>query len=231
LPAPNDPVAALKAKLGAGKGVRFSDVTSLVQDSEKTTFLRRTGKLQFGRSGIAASDITSDFKRHTGGILSYMHFAASGRTIWIGGTAYTTMGYEIPEGKKWVRDPLRMTGGMTALYSQVINPAEPATLKVLLKGRKQGRTYSGKITERALAKVSPWFRATSPLGADETVITYRLTLGRDNLPKTLVTSHPAASHVAEGVEVGDGVFSTETRYSGWGSRVRVSAPPRSQVAG
>jgi hypothetical protein len=30
---------------------------------------------------------------------------------------------------------------------------------------------------------------------------------------------------------GDGKFSTETRYTGWGSRVRISAPPKSETAG
>ncbi|MGN9836716.1 hypothetical protein ACTMTI_01205 [Nonomuraea sp. H19] len=229
-----DPVAALKAKLGAGKGVTFTDVTSLVQGSETITFLRRTGKLQFSKSGIAASDITADYKRYQGGIFDYMTNAKSGRTIWLGGKSYTTspMLGEVPEGKKWVNDPLGTTGGGIGTVAQLVNPAEPTTLKVLLKGKKQGRTYSGKITYSALAKVSPWFRATSPFSEKEkTVIEYRLTLGADNLPKQLVTAHLAASHVAEGVAVGDGKFSTETRYTGWGSRVRISAPPKSQTAG
>ncbi|WP_433437656.1 hypothetical protein [Nonomuraea sp. CA-141351] len=232
--APADPVRALKAKLVAGKGVKFTDVTSLLQDSEKTTFLKRTGTMQFGKSGISASDITADYTRYQGGIFDHMYNLKSGRTIMIGDKSYTTspMLGEVPEGKKWARDILGTTGGWVGTFSQLVNPAEPATLKALLRGKKQGRTYSGKITYSALAKVSPWFRASSPFSSKEkTVITYQLTLGSDNLPSKLVTSHLASSHVAEGVEVGDGRFSTETRYTGWGSRVRISAPPKNQIAG
>ncbi|MEV1166898.1 hypothetical protein [Nonomuraea sp. NPDC049784] len=232
--APADPVRALKAKLVAGKGVKFTDVTSLLQDSGKVTFLRRTGTLQFGRSGIAASDITADYTRYQGGIFDYMYTLKSGRTIMVGGRSYSTspMFGELPDGKKWAKDVICMTGGWLGTFSQVVNPAEPATLKVLLKGKKQGRTYSGKITYGALAKVSPWFRVSVPFSSKEkTVVTYQLTLGPDNLPSKLVTSHLASSHVSEGVEVGDGRFSTETRYKGWSSRVSISAPPKNQIAG
>ncbi|RVX47314.1 hypothetical protein EDD27_10244 [Nonomuraea polychroma] len=229
----SDPLAALKSKLRAGKGVTFTEATSHVDDTGTTTFLKRTGKMQFGKSGIVASDITADFKRYQGGIFDHMYRLRSGRTIWVGGKTYSTapMLHEVPEGKKWVREPLGTTGGWLGTFAQVVNPAEPATLKVLLKGKKQGRTYSGKITYSALAKVSPWFRVSSPFSEKEkTVIEYKLTLGADNLPKKLVTSHLASSHVAEGVEVGDGKFSTETRYERWGARVSISAPPKSQVA-
>ncbi|WP_345557732.1 hypothetical protein [Nonomuraea rosea] len=229
-----DPLQALKAKLGAGKGVKFTDVTSLLQDSEKTTFLRRTGKAQFGKSGIVASDISADVRSHTGGIFDYMQNVTSGRTIWMGKKSYSTAPFfsAVPEGKKWVREPIATTGGWTGTYSQLVNPAEPATLKVLLKGKKQGRSYSGKLTYAALEKVSPWFRASLPLGrGDKTVLEYELTLGPDNLPRRLVTAHLAASHVAENVAVGDGKISTETRYTGWGAKVRISAPPKGQTAG
>ncbi|MEV6034738.1 hypothetical protein AB0L65_26525 [Nonomuraea sp. NPDC052116] len=229
-----DPVKALQGKLKVGKGVKFTDVTSLLQDSEKITFLRRSGKWQFGKKGIAASDITTDYNKHTGGIFDYMYSLSGGRTIWVDGKSWTThpMYGEVPNGKKYLVDPLRMTGSYIGTFSQLVNPAEPATLKVLLKGKKQGRTYSGKLTYAALAKASPWFRASSPLSeGDKTVVEYRLMLGPDNLPRKLLTSHLASSHVADGVEVGDGRFSTETSYSGWGSKVSVSAPPKSQVAG
>ncbi|MBF8185408.1 hypothetical protein ITP53_06580 [Nonomuraea sp. K274] len=222
-----DPVKALKAKLGTGKGVTFTDVTSLLEDSKKTTFLRRKGKLQFDKSGVVASDITTDHKKHTGGLFDDMRPVSSGRSIWVGGKVYSTdpMVGSVPKGKKWGKDLMPMPGGFSGVYSQVVNPAEPATLKALLKGERNGRTYSGKISYSDLAKVSPWFRAAMPLSRGDTaVISYRLTLDARNLPQRLVAAHLAAIHVLEGVDAGDSRFSTETRYSGWGSRVRITAP-------
>lgn len=230
--AATDPVKALKAKLGAGKGVKFTDVTSLVDD-ETTPFLKRKGALQFGAKGIAASDISSTYTEHSGGLFDHMNFVPSQRTIRIGKVGYST-GDEIygpPEGKKWIKDPLAMTGGRIGWYSQVVNPAEPATLGVLVKGRKKGRTYTGTITYRALAKVSPWFRATRPFSSnDNTRVKYTLILGADNLPRKLVTSQPASAFFDKVVEPGNAGFSTETSYAGWGSRVRITAPPKSETA-
>ncbi|MFB4266465.1 hypothetical protein [Nonomuraea sp. GTA35] len=229
--APADPVKALQAKLKAGKGVKFRDVTSLLQNGDKITFLWRTGKWQFGGKGVVASDITAEYKQYGGAIFDYMRGLKGGRTIWVNGKSWTTHPVgEVPEGKKYEKDFLGMTGGHVGTYSQLVNPAEPATLKVLLKGVKKGRTYSGTLTPAALWKVSPWFRASStPNQGARTVVRYKLTLGPDYLPRKLVTSHPAASHVGPGIEVGDGLFSTETTYTAWGSKVGISAPPKGET--
>ena len=45
-----DPVKALKSKFVAGKGVKFTDVATLVEFTGNTTFLKRTGSFQFGRA-------------------------------------------------------------------------------------------------------------------------------------------------------------------------------------
>jgi hypothetical protein len=230
--APADPVRALQAKLKAGKGVKFRDVTSLLQNNDKITFLWRAGKWQFGKKGVVASDITAEYKQYGGAMFDYMRGLKGGRTIWVNGRSWTTHPVgEVPEGKKYEEDFLGMTGGHVGTYSQLVNPAEPATLKVLLKGKKQGRTYTGRLTSAVLEKVSPWFRASFPFNrGDRTVLRYELTLGPDSLPRKLVTSHLAASHVSGGIEVGDGRFRVETTYTAWGSKVSISAPPRSEIA-
>ncbi|GAA2210655.1 hypothetical protein GCM10009850_061140 [Nonomuraea monospora] len=219
-PAHADPVKALQVKLKAGKGVKFRDVTSLLQNNDKITFLWRTGKWRLGGKGVVASDITADYTQYGGAMFDYMRGLKGGRTIWVNGRSWT-----YAPGGRSEEDFLGLTGGHVGAYSQLVNPAEPATLKVLLKGAKKGRTYSGRLTQATLWKVSPWFRASSTFfqGA-RVVVRYKLTLGPDHLPRKLVTSHPAASHVGAGIEVGDGRFSTETTYTGWGSEVRISAP-------
>ncbi|WP_157548268.1 hypothetical protein [Nonomuraea candida] len=225
--APADPVKVLQGTLKPGKGVRFSDVTSLVADSETTTFLRRTGKWQFGKKGIAASDITADAKRYSGGVFNRLYAVDGGRTIWIGGKSWTSHRTDVytPEDGKFTKEPLGSTGAYTGTYGQLVNPAEPATLKVLLKGEKKGRMYSGKIGYATLAKVSPWFRASLPFGGDaDTILTYELTLGADNLPHKLVTSRQAVDNVPT-----DGRFKTVTSYTGWGSKVSVAPPPKDRM--
>ncbi|MEV0824438.1 hypothetical protein [Nonomuraea rubra] len=230
--APADPVKALQAKLKAGKGVKFRDVTSLLQNNSEITFLWRTGKWQFGKKGVVASDITAKYKQYGGAMFDYMRGLKGGRTIWVNGRSWTTHPVgEVPEGKKYEEDFLGLTGSHVGTYSQLVNPAEPATLKVLLKGDKLGRTYQGKLSYTVLEKVSPWFRASLPRSqGDRTVLHYELTLGSDNLPRKLVTSHSAASHVSAGIEVGDGRFRVETTYTAWGSKVSISAPPKGETA-
>ncbi|UBU14534.1 hypothetical protein [Nonomuraea gerenzanensis] len=231
-PAQADPVRALRAELRAGKGVKFRDVTALLQNKAKIAFLWRAGTWQFGKQGVVASDITATYKQYDGAMFDYMRGLKGGRTIWVNGSSWTTHPVgEAPEGGTFEKDPFGMTGGQVGTYSQLVNPAEPATLKILLQGRKQGRTYAGRLSYAVLAKVSPWFRASFPFHqGDRTVLRYELTLGPDNLPRRLVTSHPAASHVSAGIEVGDGRFRVETTYTGWGSKVSITAPPKSRIA-
>ncbi|MET8046759.1 hypothetical protein ABZU75_04090 [Streptosporangium sp. NPDC005286] len=112
---------------------------------------------------------------------------------------------------------------------------EPATLKALItKGKRTGRTYSGTISFGALEKVSPWLRNAGPIRLSKeekaAVLRFTLTLGTNGLPQRLVTVYPQRTH--GGTEPGreDRRLSVETRYTGWGSRVTVKAPPASEVA-
>ena len=61
------------------------------------------------------------------------------------------------------------------------------------------------------------------------MLRFRLTLGSDQLPQRLVTVYPGSTHVSAAVAE-DRQVSVETRYTGWGSRVTVKAPPASKVA-
>lgn len=228
LAAPADPVKALQKTLKPGKGVTFRDATSLVNDSGTTTFLRRTGKWRSGKKGIAASDITAQVKKYSGGVFDRLYAVDGGRTIWIGGKSWTTHKIDVfsPGDGTFAKEPLGSTGSYTGSYGQLVNPAEPATLKVLLKGKKKGRTYSGKIGYATLRKVSPWFRASLPFGggAGDAVLTYALTFGPDNLPRKLVTARQAVDNVPT-----DGRFQMVTTYTGWGSRVSIAPPPKNRI--
>src|ERR1044071_5972872 len=57
--APADPVKALKSQFVPGKGVRFTDLTTMIEDGKGRPYLRRTGSFQFGRGGGARPPLSS----------------------------------------------------------------------------------------------------------------------------------------------------------------------------
>jgi hypothetical protein len=232
--APADPVEALQKLYVAGKGVKFTDATSLVGFSGTIPFLKRQGTLVFGGKGIAASDVRATFTPRTGLIFNALRLPLKERTIKVGAKSWLSdvaLAEELPKGKSWLRDPFGRNAGFSGWYGQTANAAEPATLKALLAaGSRKGRTYTGSITFAALSKVSPWLRSSHlipPKGKDK--LRFELTLGPNGLPQRLVTSYAGTVHLTETVAE-DNRFSTETRYTGWGARTRVAAPPAAQVA-
>ncbi|MEV0974605.1 hypothetical protein [Microtetraspora glauca] len=232
--APADPIKALKGQFVAGKGVKFTDRTTLTGDGTNVLILRRTGSFQFGRSGIVASDIsakagaTSDEPAATA-----IARLTPERTIRIGTTSYTSGGVlaeKLPKGKVWYKDPQGMAAGGSGWFGQIVNVAEPATLQTLLRSAKKSHTtYSGTITFGKLAKISPWFRASLRIWSKDTAVAkYSITMNRDGLPQRLTTSYPATglfdSNGWEGKTI-----SVETRFTDWGGKVSIKAPPASKV--
>ncbi|WP_433259431.1 hypothetical protein ACQPYK_50235 (plasmid) [Streptosporangium sp. CA-135522] len=232
-----DPVTALKSQFVAGNGVKFTDVATLVEFAGNTTFLKRTGSFQFGKAGIVASDVnakrTSDDPEMPISFLGML--ARPERTIRIGTTSYYSGGaWAPPKGKTWIKHPHGMNAGFSGWYGQLVNAAEPATLKVLItKGKRTGRTYTGTISFGALEKISPWLRNAGLTGLSNgdkaAVLRFRLTLGADRLPQRLTTVYPGSTHVSAAVAE-DRHVSVETHYTAWGSRVSVKAPAAREVA-
>ncbi|GGL28130.1 hypothetical protein [Planomonospora parontospora] len=233
-----DPVKVLKSQFAAGKGVKFTDVTTTTEFAGSTSFLKRTGSFQFGRTGIVASDVTTKI---TTDELSWVspsvlwRLGESERTIRIGTDSYYSGSTWKPsKGKTWIKHQDGMTAGLSGWSSQLVNPIEPATLKVLItKGKRTGRTYSGKISFGALAKVSPWLRNADliKMSGEEKreVLRFTLTLGTNGLPQRLVTVYPQKTHGGKEAGHEDRRLSVETRYTGWGSRVSIKAPPASKT--
>ncbi|MEV0825064.1 hypothetical protein [Nonomuraea rubra] len=237
--APADPVKALKSRVIAGQGVKVTDVTSYVDMEGKTAFLRRTGVLQYGEpvkggtGTVAAADLRSTYIPHEGPVFDAIdNLLGDERTITVGRYSYTK-GAKLfgvtQKGKSWVKLKRTLPGGVSGMYSQYVNAAEPATLQALIKhGERTGRTYKGTVDEAALWKASPWYRAATLVKPKDGTLQYELTLGTNGLPQRLVTSHPAKEHWAESL-VNDDIITIDTRYSGWGGKVRVTVPPKNQV--
>ncbi|GAA3137357.1 hypothetical protein [Streptosporangium carneum] len=237
-----DPVAALKKQLRSGHGVKYSDITKVQSADIRQVLGDRQGTLQFGASGISASDQTTKLRIKASDIEALVGdsedekakglrgLAKPERVVRIGNTTYISGGFfgeYLPEGKTWLRLP-GANLGILGTTGQPINPAEPATLKALLAHAvtKRPGSYSGKITQGELYKVSPWYRATAiykPSGkAAKSVLNWKLFVGGDQLPQRLTTTYSRGGR--------DNIVTIDTRYSGWGSPVSVKAPPADQVA-
>ncbi|WP_188191047.1 hypothetical protein [Nonomuraea sp. SYSU D8015] len=238
--APKDPVVAVKKQMAPGKGVKFTERTTLDIDGDREIFVRRSGTLQFGKSGVAASDITGKFnisQKDLGPnpdeapeLLKAL--ARPERTIRVGTTSYMSGGLwatVLPEDKTWLKYPKGPTGGITGVYGQPLNLAEAATLKTLLKGAKPvGGGYAGKVTVGDLWKVSPWYRASMlekpSKKALKSTISWRMTLDSAGLPTRLVSTFPVVV-----VSEGKGTVSVDTRLTDWGTAVEIKAPPADEV--
>jgi hypothetical protein len=195
--AATDPVKALKARLAPGKGVKFTDVSTVEAPTGKSVFLKRAGTLEFDKKGIKAVDVSSKYQLLTDPVLSDVaSIVGQERAITVGKVSYSTGGNlrrDIPEGV-FIKLPKRYSGGLGGTFSQPMNPADLPTLTALISaGHRSGHTFTGKMTFARLAKVSPWYRESwlSPDSHKNLSVEYRLTLGSGNLPQKIVTTFPA----------------------------------------
>ncbi|MEQ4715117.1 hypothetical protein [Nonomuraea sp. B19D2] len=216
--APVDPVKALKKQFVPGHGVRISEKTRLTVNGKSSGATTRTsGTFEFGKTGVVASDV----KNHaTGSDKSLAALFTPPRTITVGGYSYLQGGAfseDLPEGKTWVRYPGQASGGT---YNQVIDIFDPKVLKAIVSHAKsfKGGTYKGALTYKELAKVYGG-KLSGPLGKIK--IEYALK----------VNSKGLATQLTSGWTMDLGVLGktrsvTETRYTGWGSRVKIKAPDK-----
>ncbi|MEU4829762.1 hypothetical protein [Streptosporangium sp. NPDC023615] len=243
-----DPVAALTRRFKPHRGVRLAENTKIVGEGKKyrAIFTRRAGTLEFGSKGLVASDLTTRFTvpaKSDGGLGLAGVFAPS-RTISVRGTAYTSGGLftdSMPEGKKWLRTP-GAPSSLVSAVQQIISTVEPGTLRATLArtaARRPGGTWdgtrttvhSGTITLAELFKVSPAVRAmlgTRPTGRSATLpVTWKIYLGSDQLVRRVVSSYTESTRGLNSTEL---TYVNDTRYTGWGSKVTIKAPPADQVA-
>lgn len=243
-PAAKDPVAAVKKQFVAGKGVKFSESTKAIQGRMRGIVTRRSGTYQFGNTGVAASDITGSFNIKALGPIDADDDEAKAlkalgtpeRTITVGKTSYMSGGIwaeALPEDKTWLKVPNAPFSGLTGIYGQPLNLTEAATLKTLFKGAKPAQGgYAGKITVGELRRISPSFRGNLLLGTPskttaKVAISWKLTVDAKGLPSRLVTTFPMSA-LSSGAD-DKSSLSVETKYSGWGSAVTITAPPTDQV--
>ncbi|MEU0570375.1 hypothetical protein ABZ297_33995 [Nonomuraea sp. NPDC005983] len=239
--APKNPVAAVQKQLVPGTGMKWTERTTLTSNNVRNIFVRRSGTVQFSKTGVAASDTTgklnltaSDFPEDAPEALVAMtkpeHTIKVGNTSYLSGNIWATM---LPEGKTWFKMSRGPVGGLTGLYGQPVNIGEPATLKTLLKGAKPAAGgYAGKITFSDLNRVSPSFHSSMAFISTtakqlKTEISWRLDVDAKGLPTRLVATYPMSA--LAGSSAKGTTLSVDTRYSGWGAKVEIKAPSADEV--
>ena len=239
----SDPISALRSQFKTGLGVKTVDTTKVRGIAGNAVIAKRTGVFQFGTSGIRASDHTgqlrikpSDLGLSEASTTSeddqltklFTCMTKPERVVRIKNATYISggvFGEFLPADKTWLR--FDGAAGVTGSLSQLVNVAEPSTLKVLLAHTtvKRAGTYAGKITFGELHKISPWFRVSlgAPLDRKTAKISmsWKLYLGADKLAKRLTVSYLAGAKDA---------VTVDTSYTGWGSKTTVATPPADQVA-
>ncbi|NUW40820.1 hypothetical protein [Nonomuraea rhodomycinica] len=254
LAAPVNPVAPVQKQFVAGHGVKFAERVKIVAGGQRQVTIRRSGTLEFGPSGVVASDVTGQFniKREDAERLADAlkelgdeefgidlvtaltmpeHIVTKGRYTYLTGGLWSAV---FNSNKSWIRVPGVQPIGATTVYSQPLNIlSEPATLKTLLKGAKATKDgYAGKIQAKTLSKTSPIFSGILGLADGKSsvkgAISWKLSVDAKGLPTRLVSVVPAT---ALGAKDAKGLaISVETTFSDWGTPVTVTAPPELEVA-
>lgn len=200
-----DPVKALKGQFVPGHGVKVSELDRMAIEGKKPTAVRVTGAFEFGKSGVVASDVTllEPSKKVT------LRAVVVGKKVYFQSDEFEK---KLPEGKTW----LLMSEAVRANLSfHPIDVLRPAQLKGLLSHARSGTggRYRGTLTTKQTSKLSGGYFGPS--------VDYRLNVDSTGLPSRFSTSLKASLGSLETVD---------TRYSAWGHKVTIKAPPEELVA-
>lgn len=239
-----DTVGALKRQLRSEHGVRISEATRFYYGAKSKVSgsgIRISGSLQLAPSGPVAADFAWWELPRPGDKLRSTK-SNPYRVIRVGTTVYDDAahypGGPVPEGKKWVHFPNKHRGRMGRDLArdaslQPIDVYAPSMLRAVL-GRSTGKPvsggflYYGTMSYQEFVKVSTsafinWTSGRPVTAKTKGKISWRLWTGRDGVLRRLVTADT----------VGGGkdplVKRSDTRYTGWGFHLVVSAPPAREV--
>jgi len=256
-PARPNPVTALNGRLAAGAGVTYRSTTTVNNATVATT----TAAFRFNRSGLAAGDVTTRLQVKPAALGKDAALAVQPeRTITIGDTTYLNsvsfrkhlaeshpsivpentpdvalLDDPLPASRPWIQTRNGPVTGTLGLLGQLVNPAEPATLRTLLAQRPAKRqdkrtkttVYRGAVTIGQLHRVSPWLRDTLLVKPDarlaRTKVDWELHVGPDGLPRRVLSAWSPSA-----LGLGKQRFVVDSRFT-WGANVRVTPPDADRV--
>ncbi|NRQ37934.1 hypothetical protein HII36_39810 [Nonomuraea sp. NN258] len=214
--APPDPVEALKSQFAAGRGIR-------VAERVDGTEVKFRGTVGFGPKGAVAVDVSG--RNYT---------VAGRRVVIVRGVIYAQ-----PDGRRGARKRWTRTSGADPVSPEVVFAQraivfDPVALQGLLStttSRRPGglvdgaptTVYRGVLTY-AVGTPAPVSRDGVRYGESGVRMHWKLWLDGRGLARRLVsTVYPRPGEPASAKRV------VRTRFSDWGARVTISAPPKSQV--
>ncbi|GAA3076760.1 hypothetical protein [Streptosporangium carneum] len=233
-----DPARAIKRQFRNEHGVRIAETIRHHygrKPKSTTGGFRVTGGLQFGPSGPVAADFTWwNLPR------SKSEKPDRYRVIRVGKDAYDAASVypgPVPDGKKWIRFQNKHRGLMGRdlaedVSLQPFDVYDATTMRTLLKRSASepvsgGLLHRGVMSYRELSEVSKgaynWVSGRPVGRKSKGKVSWRLWTGRDGLPERLITVDT----------MGDGkdplIRWIDTRYTDWGFRLVVTAPPADEV--
>lgn len=217
--APADQVKALKAQLVAGKGVKISESSSITVDftandqaMQVQVTTRTVGTLAFGKGKVAAADLRLRMSSRQSGSEPPYRVIAEGRNAYVTNPGIAKA---LPSGRSWVQS--KTSGRENSVLNLGVTPAE---LQYMLDNAQEVTTgeYEGTAT---LAD----FRQDK---SGEGNVEFHLYFDKHNLlTRTVIdtTAYPRG----DSTSFDQMVFHTDTKYSGWGAKVKITAPAASKV--
>lgn len=228
---PAQAAVAVKGEFAKKSSVLFSQIVRQGTTSSGVVTVGH-GKHRFAAgTGVHASDVT---RTTTVADMSPVPF----RMVNIGRDSYTQSGWDdLPKGKKWSH--WRNRGGF--LWSQnLVDALNPKFLQLISAGAKKVPTtdrYDGVRTSRYDGTVEVGSIGRRAAGTYYSVrkdwwdggrIKWKLWLGPDNLPRRFQAE---IMYEPYGEEQKADAMRMNVLYKGWGTPVRITAPPRRLVVG
>lgn len=218
--APVDPLKALKAQLVPGKGVKITELSSITLDftsndqaMQVQVNTRTVGTLAFAKGNVATADLRVRMSSRQKGPNPPYRIIAEGRNAYVTNAGIAKA---LPSGRSWIQS--KASGPENAVLNVGVTPTE---LQFMLDKASEVATgqYEGTATLTD-------FRHDKSAGKGN--VEFHLYFDEHNLlTRTVVdtTTYPDDDSTA----YDQMAFHTDTKYSGWGAKVKIAAPAASKV--
>jgi hypothetical protein len=254
--APASPADALKKQFKNNHGVKITEVHKTIASGDTLVAQNVKGTYQFGKSGVAYSDTTSQTKydktllefleeeEETEGDAAAMIklLTSPMRIIVLQKESYVSspaMIEHLPAGKTWIKMP---SPGIKPLSTSAgtINIFEPSTVKSLMGavdrkapggvvGGARTTVYRGALTYGELFKASPSYRAQNG-NKRPTGKAAKAEISWKLWLDSKNLPRRLVTSVTEGAAADAMTTTSDSRYAGWGTPVTLKAPPAELVA-
>ncbi|MEV4396905.1 hypothetical protein [Nonomuraea sp. NPDC049607] len=216
--APADPVKALKAQLLPGKGVKITELSSITLDftandqaMQVQVNTRTDGTLAFGKGNVAAADLRVRMSSRQKAAKPPYRVIAEGRNAYVTNAGIAKA---LPAGRPWI-------GARTGDHENSIldTGITPADLTFMLANSSEVATgeYQGTSTLAA-------YRHNKAAGDGD--VEFHLYFDKNNLLTRAVVDSTSTSDSDAYEQM---AFHTDTKFSGWGVKTKITAPAATKV--